>query len=66
MNETKTYYETLHFRKGDKLATIITDGLHYATYTNEGREWHNKLSSACAYLESKGYNIIIDLWNILK
>lgn len=56
--------ETLTFRKGDKQAFVVTDGLHYATYERDERKWHRKLSTAIAYLESRGYTIIVDLWNM--
>lgn len=56
--------ETLTFRKGIKQATVVTDGLHYATYEAGERKWHSKLSKAIAYLEARGYKIIVDLWNM--
>lgn len=55
--------ETLTFRKGDKQATVVTDGLHFATYEARERKLHSKLSTAIAYLEGRGYKIIVDLWN---
>ena len=55
--------ETLYFYKGTQEATVVTDGLHHATYTIRGREFHKTLSKAIAHLESKGFKINIDLWN---
>lgn len=58
--------EVLHFRRGDRQATVCTDGLHFATYEDRGRKWHKSLTSAIAYLEGCGYKIIVDLWTQLK
>lgn len=58
--------EVLIFRKGDRQATVCTDGLHYATYDSRGRKWHKSLTAAIAHLEGRGYKIIVDLWTQLK
>lgn len=54
--------ETLYFYKGTQEASVVTDGVHHATYTSRGREWHKTLSKAIAHLESKGFKINIELW----
>lgn len=58
--------EVLSFRKGDRLATVCTDGLHFASYDEHGRKWHKSLTMAIAHLEAQGYKIIIDLWTKLQ
>ena len=58
--------EVLSFRRGYRLATVCTDGLHFASYDEQGRKWHKSLTSAVAHLEAQGYKIIIDLWTKLQ
>lgn len=58
--------EVLSFRRGDRLATVCTDGLHFASYDEQGRKWHKSLTSAVAHLEAQDYKIIIDLWTKLQ
>lgn len=50
----------LHFLKGDKYATIITDDVVTRSYESEGCRSHESLQKAIAYLESKQYHIITD------
>lgn len=58
--------EVLTFRRGDRQATVCTDGLHFASYDEHGRIWHKLLTSAVAHLEAQGYKIVIDLWTKLQ
>lgn len=48
------------FSKGLKLATIVTNGSLTAIYTDQGRMFAPKLSTAISRLESKGYSLVID------
>lgn len=52
--------EVLSFRRGDNLATIATDGVRHVTQEFELLMEHGRLASAIAYLEGKGYEILID------
>lgn len=58
--------ESLVFRRGTKEASVVTDGLHFATYTGKGRQWHKSLTSAIGHLEAQGYKIVVDLWSQSK
>ena len=57
--------EVLTFRRGDSVATVVTDGVTHKTYEQTGETWHARLSSAIAYLECRGYNIDIDNQTII-
>lgn len=48
------------FSKGLKLATIVTNGSRTAIYTDKGRTFAPKLSTAIARLEAKGWQLIPD------
>lgn len=54
--------EVLVFTKETEFATVVTDGLHHATYTKSGRTFHPTLSRAISALESKGYQVQVDLF----
>lgn len=58
--------ESLVFRKGTQEASVVTDGLHFATYTAKGRQLHKSLTSAIGHLEAQGYKIMVDLWTQSK
>lgn len=62
MSDTSQDYQTevISFQRGDNLATVVTDGRRFRTYEIENTRQHSSLSRAIAYLEGKGYNIIID------
>lgn len=62
MKQNGTQTEVLTFQKGRQVATVVTDGLHFATYMENGRQWHRSMSGAVAHLESKGFKIIVDVW----
>lgn len=55
--------EVLFFRRGDNLATVVTDGTTHRTYELELTRKHSSLLRAIAYLEGKGYSIDIDKFN---
>lgn len=69
--------EVLTFRRGDNIATVVTNGVRHKTYAFEEynvyarhktREWveideHARLSQAIAHLESKGYSIDMEAFN---
>lgn len=57
--------EVMTFRKQNILATVVTDGLHFATYTPQGTRWHDKLSRAIAHLEKQGFSIVVDGWSYI-
>ena len=61
-NETNPT-EVLSFRKGDHLATVVTDGTTHKTYEFENCKNHGSLNMAISYLESMGYSIDIDNFN---
>lgn len=60
MEKNHHLVEVLSFRRGDNLATIATDGQRHVTQEFELCKEHNRLATAIAYLESKGYEILID------
>lgn len=51
----------LAFNKCDKMAYVVTDGQRHAVYTNEGRQFAPRLSTAIARLEAQGYLINNDM-----
>lgn len=53
---------TLTFRKENTLAYVVTDGLHYAIYTQKGRKFYRTMGAAIAALETRGYSIQTDLF----
>lgn len=55
--------EVISFRRGDRLATVVTDGKNHRTYEFETCRSHGSLRMAIAYLESQGYQIDIDNFN---
>lgn len=57
--------EILSFRRGDNLATVVTDGITHRTYELELTRKHGSLNRAIAYLEAKGYSIEIDKFNAI-
>lgn len=57
--------EVLSFRRGDNLATVVTDGTTHRTYELELTRRHSSLHRAIAYLEGKGYTIEIDKFNAI-
>lgn len=62
MNECKPT-EVITFRRGDRLATVVTDGENHRTYEFESCRSHGSLRTAIAYLETIGYQIDIDNFN---
>lgn len=60
MEKNHHLVEVLSFRRGDNLATIATDGVRHVTQEFELCKEHGRLASAIAYLEAKGYQILID------
>lgn len=57
--------EVLSFRRGDNLATVVTDGTVHRTYELELTRRHSSLNRAIACLEAKGYEIEIDKFNAI-
>lgn len=62
-NKTKcTYTVSLVFEREGVLASVVTDGARVATYEHcQKRKLWPRLTSAIAYLETRGYNIIPDM-----
>ena len=60
MEKNQHLVEVLSFRRGDNLATIATDGVRHVTQEFELCMEHGRLATAIAYLEGKGYEILID------
>ena len=63
MSKTENKVEVLSFRNGDKLATIVTDGNVHRSFEWEQSKGHSTLKRAISYLESRGYEIMIDCFN---
>lgn len=63
MSNNERQLEVLSFRKGDKLATIVTDGEMHRSFEWEQSKGHATLKKAIAYLESRGYSIMNDVFN---
>lgn len=55
--------EVLCFRKGDHLATVVTDGTTHKTYEIENCKSHGSLNRAIGYLEAMGYEIDMENFN---
>lgn len=60
MAQKEHLVEVLSFRRGDNLATIATNGQRHVTQEFELCKEHGRLATAIAYLEAKGYQILID------
>ena len=63
MSKNERSIEVLSFRNGDKLATIVTDGEMHRSFEWEHSQGHPTLKKAISYLESRGYQIMIDAFN---
>lgn len=55
--------EVLTFRRGDQIATVVTDGNVHQTYEPDKVKRHGSLNMAISYLEAMGYEIEIDSFN---
>lgn len=63
--ETKTTSQelaVLGFIRRDVQATVVTDGQIVRSYEASGCKSHRTLSRAIAYLEARGYNILMESW----
>lgn len=63
MNNVTHLTEVLTFRKGDHIATVVTDGTRHQTYEFEKVTRHGSLNMAISYLESMGYEIDMESFN---
>jgi hypothetical protein len=52
----------LGFVRKDVQATVVTDGQNVRSFEASGCKSHRTLGRAIAYLESRGYNILMDTW----
>lgn len=52
----------LGFVRKDIQATVVTDGTNVRSYEQSGCKSHRTLGRAIAYLESRGYSILMDSW----
>lgn len=55
-----TMTETLTFTKPGMTATIVTDGQNVRSYEPTACKSHETLKKAIAYIESRGYLIVMD------
>ncbi len=61
----KTEVRGLQFRGlQDEIATVVTNGRMAAVYTNTGRIFVPTLARGIGYLESRGYRIDMEEWDI--
>ena len=60
MSKKETKIVGLLFTKDNKTATVISDGVVHATYTDDGRIIHPSMARGIAYLEAHGYSINTD------
>lgn len=51
--------EVLSFYDGERIATVVTDGVNVRSYEPDKCEQHKWLESAISYLEARGYHIMI-------
>lgn len=65
MGKNQHLVEVLSFQRGDNLATIATDGVRHVTQEFELCKEHGRLATAIAYLEAKGYQLLIDEFECL-
>lgn len=54
--------EVLSFQDGIRMATIVTDGVRHKSFEWESSHDHPTLTKAIAYLESKGYRVMPDVF----
>ena len=52
------------FRKGDEWATVVTDGNQTRSFTMEGCRPHGDMMRAIGFLESRGYEVLTDVFTI--
>lgn len=52
------------FRKGDQWATVVTDGDQTRSFTWHGCRSHEDVTHAIGYLESRGYEVLTDVFTI--
>ncbi len=55
--------EVISFRRGDRLATVVSDGNNHTSYEPEQCKSHRSMLKAISYLEAMGYVIDIDTFN---
>lgn len=60
--EVRHPVEVLSFQDGTRQATIVTDGERHKSFEMEHSQDHPTLTKAIAYLESKGYRIVPDVF----
>ena len=66
MSNKEIEVEVLTFRKGCKMATVVTDGQHHRSFEWEQSQAHPTLTRAIGYLEARGYSIQTDAFNPTK
>lgn len=54
--------EVLSFQDGTRQATIVTDGVRHKSFEFEHSKDHPTLAKAIAYLETRGYRILPDVF----
>lgn len=62
MSNSQHEVQVLSFVRGENLATVVTDGVRHKSFEFECNQDHPSLHRAIAYLESKGYSIVPDLF----
>lgn len=62
MKQYSNQTEVLSFVNGGNQANVVTDGERHKSYEWECVRDHATLKKAIAYLESKGYRLVPDVW----
>lgn len=52
------------FRKGDEWATVVTDGDQTRSFTWQECRAHEDMMRAIGFLESRGYEVMTDVFTI--
>lgn len=61
-NQKPVPVEVLGFQKNGQSAAVVTDGIRTRSFELYDSHEHGSLNQAIAYLESRGYSIIMDEW----
>lgn len=60
--ESRKLTAALLFRAGDRVATMVTNGIKVKTYEADQSREHLSTLKAIAYLEARGYHVQTDVF----
>ena len=63
INQGKKDVEVLTFQKGTQYAMVVTDGQQTRSFTLQECTVHSSTFRAISFLEARGYEIVMDVFN---